>query len=36
MCPVTWGDVYVGGGSEVFRAGVSSTTLIGGFSGGLV
>jgi hypothetical protein len=38
MFPVSWGAVYVGGGSGGVSAGagVSSTTLIGGFSGGLV
>jgi hypothetical protein len=38
MFPVNWGGVYVGGGSGGVSAGagVSSTTLIGGFSGGLV
>lgn len=38
MFPVEWGSVYVGGGSGGVSGGVavSSTTLIGGFSGGLV
>ena len=38
MFPVQWGGVYVGGGSGGVSTGVglSSTTLIGGFSGGLV
>ena len=38
MFPVSWGGVYVGGGSGGASAGVgvSSTTIIGGFSGGLV
>jgi len=38
MFPVNWGGVYVGGGSGGVSGGVSvsSTTLIGGFSGGLV
>lgn len=38
MFPVEWGGVYVGGGTGGVGAGVgvSSTTLIGGFSGGLV
>ncbi|OUR94346.1 hypothetical protein A9Q87_01490 [Flavobacteriales bacterium 34_180_T64] len=38
MFPVNWGGVYVGGGSGGISAGAgfSSTTLIGGFSGGLV
>jgi hypothetical protein len=36
--PVNWGGVYVGGGSGGVSGGVgvSSTTIIGGFSGGLV
>jgi len=38
MFPVEWGGVYVGGGTGGIGGGVgvSSTTLIGGFSGGLV
>ena len=38
MFPVEWGGGYVGGGSGGISSGVglSSTTLIGGFSGGLV
>lgn len=38
MFPVNWGGVYVGGGTGGVTAGasVSSTTVIGGFSGGLV
>ena len=38
MFPVQWGSVYVGGGPGGIStgAGFSSTTLIGGFSGGLV
>jgi len=38
MFPVAWGGAYVGGGSGGISSGVSlsSTTLIGGFSGGLV
>ena len=34
MCPVNWGGFYVGTGGA--GASVSSTTVIGGFSGGLV
>ena len=36
--PVNWGGVYVGGGPGGVSGGVSasSTTVIGGFSGGLV
>lgn len=36
--PVEWGGVYVGGGPGGVSGGVSttSTTVIGGFSGGLV
>ena len=36
--PVTWGGVYVGGGTGGVSGGVgvSSTTIIGGFTGGLV
>lgn len=38
MFPVEWGGIYVGGGPGGVSSGVgvSSTTLIGGFSGGLV
>lgn len=38
MFPANWGGVYIGGGSGGFGGGVgvSSSTLIGGFSGGLV
>jgi len=38
MFPVNWGGVYIGGGSGGISGGVgvSSTTIIGGFSGGLV
>jgi hypothetical protein len=38
MFPVDWGGVYIGGGSGGVSGGVgvSSTTIIGGFSGGLV
>lgn len=38
MFPVSWGGVYIGGGSGGASAGVgvSSTTIIGGFTGGLV
>lgn len=38
MFPVSWGGVYVGGGPGGVGGGVSvsSTTVIGGFSGGLV
>ena len=38
MFPVNWGGVYIGGGSGGVSGGVgvSSTTIIGGFSGGLV
>lgn len=38
MFPVSWGGVYVGGGTGGVGGGVSvnSTTVIGGFSGGLV
>ncbi|RLD25668.1 MAG: hypothetical protein DRI70_06760 [Bacteroidetes bacterium] len=38
MFPVTWGGVYVGGGPGGVSGGVgvSSTTIIGGFTGGLV
>jgi outer membrane protein W len=34
MCPVNWGGFYIGTGGA--GASVSSTTVIGGFSGGLV
>jgi hypothetical protein len=38
MFPVQWGGFYVSGGSGGVSSGasVSSTTIIGGFSGGLV
>ena len=38
MVPVQWGGFYVGVGSGGASSGVSlnSTTIVGGFSGGLV
>ena len=38
LFPVEWGGVYVGGGTGGVSGGasVSTTTVIGGFSGGLI